>query len=123
MAKLFLTSRALDDIQGIYDYSVKEWGEKTAASYLQAFEAAFTILKENKNLLRVNSNISSRFKTYAIMKHYLICDVIDDSIIVLTIKHVSMNLLERLKKLEPNLDDEAKILYNRLVKKNQSDKS
>ncbi len=54
MNKLLLTSRAFDDIQEIYDYSVHEWGDVTAVKYIQEFEDAFSILKENKKLLKVN---------------------------------------------------------------------
>lgn len=114
MKKLLLTSRALDDIQGIFDYSVEEWGEATDLKYIQEFEDAFSIFKENKRLLKVNSAISSRFRIYRVKKHLLVCDMIDDTIIVLTIKHASMNLLERLRKLEPDLDSEAKTLFKRL---------
>ncbi len=114
MTKLLLTSRALEDIQEIYDYSVGEWGEKTALKYIQAVEDTFSLLKENKGLLKTNPKISSRFMVYPVQKHCLICDVVDDHIIVLTVKHVSMNLLERLKELEPNLDDEARALAGRI---------
>ena len=110
MTKILLTSRALDDIQKIYDYSLAEWGKKTASKYIKAFEDAFSLLQENKGLLKLNRRMSSRFIVYPVQKHYLICDVIDDTI-VLTVRHTSMNLLERLKKLEPNLDKEAKALY------------
>ena len=111
MTKILLTSRALDDIQEIYDYSLAEWGKKTASKYIKAFEDAFSLLQENKGLLKLNRRISSRFIVYPVQKHYLICDIIDDTIFVLTVRHTSMNLLERLKKLEPNLDKEAKALY------------
>ena len=30
MKKLLLTERALDDLQGIYDFSLAEWGEKNS---------------------------------------------------------------------------------------------
>lgn len=114
MAKLLLTSRALDDMQDIYDYSVAEWGEQTALKYIRAIENIFSLLKENERLLKLNKKISSRFMVYPVKKHCLICDVVEDTIFVLTVKHASMNLLERLKELGPNLDEEAKILYKRL---------
>ena len=51
---------------------------------------------------------------YYVQKHCVICDVVEDTIFVLTIRHISMNLLERLKELEPNLDEEAKALHKKL---------
>ncbi len=114
MTKLLLTSKALEDIQEIYDYSIEKWGEKTASNYISAFEDAFSLLRGNKGLLKTNTKISSRFRVYYVQKHCLICDIVNDYIIVLTVKHFSMNLLERLKELEPNLDDEVKALREKI---------
>lgn len=111
---IHLTSRALEDIQDIYDYSLEEWGESTALKYIKAFEDAFYLLQEHKGLLKINEKISSKFRVYGVQKHYLICDIVDENIFVLTVKHVSMDLLGRLKELEPNLDEEAKALYKRI---------
>lgn len=117
--KLLLTSRALDDIQEIYEYSVSEWGENTAKKYLTAFEETFTLLKTNSGLLKINPKISSRFRVYPVQKHYIICDIIGSAIIILTVKHVSMNLLDRLRKLEPLLDKEATALYKKVASSNR----
>lgn len=114
MAKLLLTSRALDDIQDIHDYSITEWGEATASKYIQGFEEAFSLLREHTGLLRINKKISSRFMVYYVKKHCLICDIVEDTIFVLTVSHSSMNLLERLQDLEPTLDEEAKALQKKL---------
>ncbi|MEO1020922.1 MAG: type II toxin-antitoxin system RelE/ParE family toxin [Bacteroidota bacterium] len=113
MKKLFLTDKALDDIQDIYDFSYAEWGETTALKYIRDFEESFVLLQENNGLLKINKKISSRFMAYPVQKHFLICDIIGDHIYVLTVKHTSMNLLERMKKLEPTLENEAKALYNK----------
>jgi toxin ParE1/3/4 len=114
MTKLFLTSRALDDIQEIYDYSLKKWGKDTALKYIRTIEDALSLLKGNHGLLRINTKISSKFVAYHVQRHCLICDLIDGHIVVLTVKHHSMDLLERLKKLEPTLDNEAKILRDKV---------
>lgn len=62
MTKLLLTSKALEDIQEIYDYSLEKWGENTVLKYIGAFEDTFSLLRENSGLLKVNAKISSRFK-------------------------------------------------------------
>jgi len=114
MSQLFLTDRAMDDLHEIYEYSVEKWGESIASKYIIAFEDAFSILKSRKGILKVNKKISSRFRVYFVQKHCLICEVIENKIIVITIKHSSMNILERLKKLEPSLDDEVQFLIKKL---------
>ncbi|MEA1785169.1 type II toxin-antitoxin system RelE/ParE family toxin [Arenibacter sp. GZD96] len=115
MKKLLLTSRTLDDLQEIYEYSAAEWGEQTALKYMPCIEDCFKLLQENEGLLKPNKNISSRFVVYPVQKHYLVCDIIKDAICILTVRHTSMNLLERLKKLEPTLDEEAKALYKKSI--------
>lgn len=54
MTKIHLTSRALEDIQNIYDYSLEEWGEYTAQKYILAIEDAFSLLQQRKRLLKRN---------------------------------------------------------------------
>lgn len=117
MPEIHLTHRALDDIQDIHNYSVKKWGKSVADKYLNEIQGTLILLQENPGLLRTTSQISSRFKAYPIKKHWLICDVIDSDIYILTIRHVSMNLLERLKKLSPSLEHEALALHKRIKKK------
>ena len=43
MKKLFLTERALNDLQNVYDYSVDQWGEKVALRYIQSIEECFLL--------------------------------------------------------------------------------
>ncbi|KAB8154293.1 hypothetical protein EZY14_007595 [Kordia sp. TARA_039_SRF] len=114
MKRLLLTERALDDIQDIYEYSATQWGDKVASDYIQGFEDCFSLLQSNEGLLKINRKISSRFIAYPIQKHILICDIIDDAICILTVRHASMDLMERLRKLEPTLDEEAKALFKRI---------
>ena len=94
--------------------SLIEWDETIALKYIKYFEDAFTLLRDNKGVLKLNVKISSRFMVFYVQRHCLICDIINDHIFVLTIKHVSMNLLERLKILESRLDDEAIALFKRI---------
>jgi toxin ParE1/3/4 len=111
MKKLLLTRRALDDIQDIYEYSLEIWGKKTAIKYIEALQDCFLLIQKNDGLLKINKKISSRFIAYPVQKHILICDIINGCICILTVRHSSMNLMQRLKKLEPSLDSEAKALF------------
>ncbi|MCB9202585.1 MAG: type II toxin-antitoxin system RelE/ParE family toxin [Flavobacteriales bacterium] len=114
MSEIYLTHRALSDIQEIYDYSVHEFSEIIADKYLNGFENALNLIKTNLDLLKIKLIISNRFKVYNVQKHWFIFDNIDDKIFLLTVKHISMNLLERLQQLEPSLEAEAEILYKQL---------
>ena len=54
MTEIYLTHRALEDIQDIYDYSVKEWGKGVADKYLDEIQTVLILLQENPGLHRSN---------------------------------------------------------------------
>ena len=117
MANIHLTHRALEDLQDIYEYSIREWGETVADTYLNDIQEFLLLLETNPRLLRVNTNISSRFKIHQVRNHWLVCDLIGEEIYVLTVKHMSMDLIDRLKELEPFLEQEATTLFKELKKR------
>ncbi len=117
MAEIYLTQRALTDIQEIYDYSIQEFGGIVEDKYLNSFENTLNFIKANPDLLKIKPIISNRFKVYNVQKHWFVFDHVGTKIFLLTVKHVSMNLLERLQQLEPSLEIEAEILYKQLKAK------
>ncbi|WP_268123929.1 type II toxin-antitoxin system RelE/ParE family toxin [Roseivirga pacifica] len=117
MAQIHLTDRTFLDIEDIYEYSVEKWGVKTAERYLDQIQDSLLLLQENPKLLLAKPEISNRFKLYQSGSHWLICDMIGSDIFILTIKHLSMNLLDRLGHLEPMLEEEAAFLYQKLSSK------
>lgn len=114
MAHIKLTRRANLDLVDIYDYSIEQWGEVVADEYINRLQSSLLLLQDNPELLRHNHNISERFKCFRHQKHWLICETVGDVIIVLTVLHCAMNVLENLKKHEPSLEQEAEVLYRRL---------
>ncbi|GAB5407753.1 MAG: hypothetical protein BalsKO_01180 [Balneolaceae bacterium] len=117
MAEVYLAHRFLDDLQEIYMFSFSEWDERVADEYLNDIGETLDLLKGNPKLLKSRPEISKRFKLFLVNKHWMVCDVINDVIYVLTIKHVTLNLLERLKEYEPTLEEEARILYGKIKAK------
>uniref|UniRef100_UPI0040485C42 type II toxin-antitoxin system RelE/ParE family toxin n=2 Tax=Roseivirga sp. TaxID=1964215 RepID=UPI0040485C42 len=119
MVQIHLTDRAFLDIEEIYEYSIAKWGEKTAERYLDQIQDSLLLLEENAKLLLQKPEISNRFKLYQTGSHWLICDVLGNDIFVLTIEHLSMNLLERLRTLESTLEEEVNFLYQKALKKRE----
>lgn len=113
---VFLTDRSLNDLADIYEYTLRKWGENQADEYLLKIQHSLSILEANPDLLIRNSKVSDRFCLYLVEKHWLVCDSTNDSIFILTIRHTSMNLLDRLKDLEPTLEEEAQILMRQIQK-------
>jgi plasmid stabilization system protein ParE len=116
MAYIGLTKRAVHDIQDIELYSIEKWGKDTAVEYLQSIENALNLLRENPTLLRLNPETSESLPFYRVREHFLVCASFESSIFVLTIKHGAMDLPNRLAELEPQLVQEAEMLYQTYLK-------
>lgn len=114
MTTIRLTYRALEDLDQIYISSFEKWEESVADKYIDHIEECLQLLKEYPRLLKINDNISNRFKVYPAGKHFLVCDLIDTDIYVLTIQHMSTDLIQTLQELVPTLEEEARVLYERL---------
>ena len=114
MIKVLITERAKSDISAIYQYSFDQFGLNTAEEYLNKIEFGISLLSQQSELLLYKPNISESFKLFKVGVHWLVCDRVGDTIYILTLKHTSMNLIERLNDLRPTLKRELLTLRNRL---------
>lgn len=117
MIQVKLTDRALSDLLEIDEYSIGHFGKTTAATYIDELEVALSMLSEHPDLLQTHADVSDHFKFYRVRQHFLVCTQTASAIVVLTIKHVAMDIPNRIVDLEPSLLQEAEILQNRLIKK------
>lgn len=115
MIRIELTDRALSDLLEIEAYSIRHFGEKTATQYISRIETALSMLEANPGLLNSKSAVSDHFKFYRAGEHILVCTRQAETLIVLTVKHVQMDIPSRISELEPTLLQEAEILYFRLT--------
>ncbi len=111
-----LSRRAALDLAKIADYSVSRWGQRVADEYLDSFDDALEMLAAHPDLLRDIPELSGVLKWYRVNQHYLICTVIDTVIYVVTIQHGSMDIPNRLLKLEPTLQREVEIMHNAFLR-------
>ena len=114
LASVVLTERALTDLRAIESFSIREWGRKTAAKYLDAIALALDGLQSNPEILRLEPEIAPDLFFYRVKKHFLVCDFHQTTVTVLTVIHTSMDLPARLLELQPQLNVEAEILRNKL---------
>jgi plasmid stabilization system protein ParE len=112
--RLYLTARAIRDIAEIREYSVEEFGRRSANQYLSTIENTLNLLKSSPSLLRDQPELHSWFKFYRCKKHFLVCDQQASDIYVLTLIHTSMDLPTRLLELEPSLTMEVEVLHRKL---------
>lgn len=112
--RVFLTERALSDLDGIERYSIKQWGRKVVDRYLGDIAAALDRIRDQPEILRLEPEFALGLHFYRVNKHILVCDVNQRLIIVLTVIHTSMDLPTRLQELEPQLMAEVEFLRNKL---------
>lgn len=115
MTTLYLTRRAELDLIAIEDYSIRTWGGKVAGEYLDAFQTAFDLLEASPGLLRSKPNFREWLLFYRVERHWIVCAMLGESIYVLAVRHGAMDLPERLAELESQLEQEAEILYRRII--------
>lgn len=114
MASLYLTGRALRDLDEIDRFSRERWGERIAEQYLADLEAGLARLAEDLSLFRPHPDHVGRLLFYRVRKHVFVGDVIEGVGFVLTVWHGAMDFLERLSELEPQLVGEAEFLATRI---------
>ena len=114
MTKLLLTDRALSDIDAIERYSVETWGQRVADQYLADLNAALGRLVEDLTLFKGRHDYTGRLRFYRVREHVFVGDVIGDVGIVLTVWHGSMDFIDRLPKIEPELMYEAEFMARRI---------
>jgi plasmid stabilization system protein ParE len=119
--RLALTRRAIEDLRQIEYRSVKEWGRKVADKYLDDVTAALDRISQSPQLLQDDRVGIPGLSFYRIRRHVLVCDYRDNSVIVLTVIHTSMDLPARLLELESRLLTEAQILRARLYGDSSAD--
>lgn len=114
MAEVYLTRRALSDIEEIDIYSIENWGDRVASQYLADLYAGATRLGESPSLLEGRPETSLRLRFYRVREHVLVCDVIGDNIFVLALRAAVMDLPNRIAELEPQLVHEAELFARQI---------
>ena len=112
-----VSRRAALDLAEIADYSVSRWGVHVADDYLDSFDSALGMLAAHPDLLRDIPDLSGALKWYRVNQHYLICTVIEPVIYVVTVKHGTMDIPNRLLELEPTLQREVEIMHAAFLEK------
>ena len=114
MTKLLLTDRALIGIAAIERYSAERWGAQGADRYLADLDAALGRLAEDLSLFKGRHDYTGRLRFYRVREHVLVGDVIGNPGFVLTVRHRSMDVIDRLHELEPDLMHEAEIMVRQI---------
>ena len=98
MPKFHLSSRAVDDLSQIWEYTYDEWSEKQADEYYNYLMNTCQKLAENSTLEKRYSEITLNLFGYLANKHIIFYQTISKTEIeVIRILHGSMDLKIRVK--------------------------
>lgn len=114
-AKVFLTGRAIADLQDIEAYTKEKWGDAQAAKYLDAFDRFFGLVEAEPGIL-LPIPFVDQLITHSVESHVVVCTKWNDDVLVLTIVHGSRDLLPHLNRLLPTLTSEVGLMKKRLGK-------
>ena len=90
MGSYRLTRRAENDLFEIGEYTVRTWGTRQCASYIDGLESCCQRLADNPNLGRSCESLRPGYWRMEQGKHVVFYQIDNDNILVIRILHVRM---------------------------------
>jgi len=84
-----LRPQAVSDLEEIYVYSRREFGEARAATYVSALEQGFQSLASNQQLGPSRDDVSRGLRALRIQSHYVFYRIVEDGIVIVRVLHTS----------------------------------
>lgn len=91
MAEFRLSPAAENDLDGIFHYTVQQWGFEQAVRYTQTLEKACAALAEAPGRAQDCSHIRSGYRRSAAGRHFIYFRIEDYGIAVIRILHQHMD--------------------------------
>lgn len=91
MAEFRLTPAALRDLEGIWHYTVQQWGVAQAERYLDALNASFESLAQAPRSAPACDHIRPGYRRYGAERHAVYYRVEADTVIVVRVLHERMD--------------------------------
>jgi len=92
MLTLNLTEKAEQDLNAIYAYSLKQWGQKQANSYFFQIEKMFYLLLDNPYLGKSRNELKQGYRSLLIKKHTIFYSVNNEHVNILRVLHTRMDV-------------------------------
>lgn len=86
-----LSPKAADDISSIYDYSVEQFGVKTAEEYIFTLNKSFQNLAQTPEIAKKCDFIKPKLRAYTVNSHLVFFKEASHGITVIRILHRSMS--------------------------------
>ena len=90
MADFKLSQLAEKDLEGVAEYTLREWGENQNRIYLEAFESQFQLLANQPGLGRKCDRLGHGLMRWEVGKHVAFFRRAEGGILILRVLHQSM---------------------------------
>lgn len=115
MATLYLTDYAFAKLAEIEEYSLEHY-PATTEKYMADIEAQINSLRQNPYSGKIYETHSPRYLLHKTPHHFLVYEVIEGDVYVISIEYKSRDLINNLSDLEPYFEEQVKALKKRLKK-------
>ncbi len=96
MPRYHLTNAAAEDLRGIIEYTLEEWGGEQVITYRDRLESRLKLLAKFPEVGRSNVNLPEHILYVVEGKHYVFYHVVDDGIEVIRFLHARMEVLRHI---------------------------
>ena len=91
MAAYSLTRKAAADLDGIYEYSILNFGAKQAQDYLLGLQGRFQVLAENSMLGRSAAEVEPDLRRFNHRSHVVFYRAQDQGVLIVRVLHESQD--------------------------------
>ena len=92
MPEIALRPKALDDLDGIWQYTEETWGVEQAERYLRALNGTFEALAEKPELGRIYDEVYEGLRVYPSGRHLIFFLATNEGIDVVRVLHERMDI-------------------------------
>lgn len=92
MARYALSPAAQGDLEIIWDYSLRHWGEAQAETYTRSIQAACEALAKDTLVRRSAEAIRAGYRKVAVGSHVMFFRIQEDVVEIMRILHQSMDV-------------------------------
>ncbi|WP_299255908.1 type II toxin-antitoxin system RelE/ParE family toxin [uncultured Aquimarina sp.] len=97
MRKFILSTKADDDIEGLYDDGLKKFGESQAIKYLEELNLMFVFLSKNSEVGKKRDEIKMKLVSFPIGSHIIFYRIFKTHIRIIRVLYGGKDLVKFLK--------------------------
>lgn len=114
MFEIHLTNHAQLRLAEIEEYSLENFGTIVCKKYMQDIADKIQKLGQKSDLGKIRDDISDKYFLLSVRSHYIIYDIINTDIYIVTIENQRRDVQSLLSDLEPYFEKQIQLLQARL---------